>query len=70
MLWNVFQNIGVWFLPVEHTHDEDDQALSLASERLITRGSLTLDNLQKQQKQSFNGTAIVADLQHVGSRTG
>lgn len=61
----MFQEIGVGFLTVRHTHKIIDQAFSGTFERLKSSNAATLHVHHEHTRQSFNGAAIFPRLKQV-----
>ena len=65
VVWKVFKEIEVSFLPVGHTHEDIDQAFSTTSKRLATNDAITLQDLHNQLRQVYNRHTSVSHMRHV-----
>ncbi len=65
VLWNVFKEIEVSFLPVGHTHEDIDQAFSTTSARLNSNNAITLQDLHCELRTVYNRHTIVCHMRHV-----
>ncbi len=65
LMWNVFKEIEVSFLPIGHTHEDIDQAFSTTSAKLSTNNAITLRDLHKELGTVYNRHTVVCHMRHV-----
>lgn len=70
ILWGVFDDVEVGFLPTWHTHEDIDQSFSYSSERLRNNNSITLEVLQFQFRQTYNHLTWVTHHKRIANWSG
>lgn len=66
--WGLFVNVEVGFLSIGNTHEE--QCFSRTSDRLRYNNSITLEDLQNEFWQSYNGKTRVSHMKRVAIWSG
>lgn len=68
--WGVFRSIEAAFLPVGHTHCDVDQAFSCTSTRLKLNDAITMEDMNHQLRQCYNGITSVTSMKEVANWSG
>lgn len=66
----MFKHVAVSFLPIEHRHQNIDQALSKTPEWLRITDAVTYDDLHSQLRTTYAELSSAIKLKSAGNRSG
>lgn len=68
--WGLFNQIGVGFLLIDHTHKDIDQAFSTTSDGLVNNNGISLEDLHNELAQTYNEMTRTAHMKRAVTLSG